>query len=425
MKTIALIDTNHGRGHHLMYMRWFSRTLLEDGYRVLAFFPVSSEISDWILAECPQYAASFHGIDLPNLERWDLPIIGKLKPKKNPLARYLQQYFLVLGRWQQAADAVQCAARELGFSLDLVFFNWLDNYFSYSFSHFWIDRIFPYPWSGLYFRPGEMRFGKQSRRPHYAIARSSHCQGLTILNEDMMETLRQTLTTPTFLAPDLTDESAPNPDCEIVKRIRIKAGQRKIIGLLGSLSKRKGIMTLLEVAQRSPVEDFFFVFAGTLQPQTFSQDYNQSFPEEYQQVKDYADAPPENCFFYTDFMATEADFNALVNCCDVLFAAYENFKYSSNILTKAAVFQKPVIVSEGFCMAERVQQHQLGVVVPEGNAGACLNALLTLVASDAADCFQFESYRQLHSRARLKQIFQALLGSSQPGAEAAREPMNV
>jgi hypothetical protein len=51
----------------------------------------------------------------------------------------------------------------------------------------------------------------------------------------------------------------------------------------------------------------------------------------------------------------EAQFNSLVYICDILFAAYNNFPNSSNILTKAAIFQRPVVVSNNFCMEKRVK----------------------------------------------------------------------
>jgi glycosyltransferase involved in cell wall biosynthesis len=412
MRTIVLIDTNYGRGHHLMYMRWISKILLTGNARVISFFPVSAEVSTWIQEHCPEKAEHFYAFDLPNLERWNLPLIGRRNSRHFFGVEYLQKILLILGRWKQAADAVNTACQKLGCSPDLVFFNWIDNYFSYYLSHRWIDLIFPYAWSGLYFRPGDLRFQKQVKRQHYAIAQSSRCLGLTLLNEDTIAAVKQTLAAPVVLFPDFTDESAPNPHYALVQKIREQAGDRKIIGLLGSLSKRKGIMTLLEVARRSQSEDYFFVFVGTFKSHTFAQDYNESFPEEFQTVKDCVAYPPDNCFFYTDFIASEADFNALVKTCDVLFAAYENFKYSSNILAKAAVFEKPVIVSEGYCMAERVKTHRLGVVVPEADVRACQEALKNLFAASVPEDqqrFDFASYRRLHSTERLAEIFQALL----------------
>jgi len=50
--------------------------------------------------------------------------------------------------------------------------------------------------------------------------------------------------------PDFTDESLPDFSFPIMKQIQDKAAGRKIIGLLGSLDKRKGFLTLLEVSQK-------------------------------------------------------------------------------------------------------------------------------------------------------------------------------
>ena len=52
----------------------------------------------------------------------------------------------------------------------------------------------------------------------------------------------------------------------------------------------------------------------------------------------------------------ESCFNALIAESDLIFAAYKQFTGSSNLLTKAAAFRKPVIVSRGLCMGRRVEQ---------------------------------------------------------------------
>ena len=61
----------------------------------------------------------------------------------------------------------------------------------------------------------------------------------------------------------------------------------------------------------------------------------------------------------------EPQFNAFINACDVIFTGYLNFKGSSNLLTKAAYFNKPVIASEGFCMGKRVEKYHTGIVIKQ------------------------------------------------------------
>ncbi len=60
----------------------------------------------------------------------------------------------------------------------------------------------------------------------------------------------------------------------------------------------------------------------------------------------------------------------MIDAADVVFCAFDDFPFSSNTLTKAAVFEKPVVVSEGYLMAERVRSYRTGEVVPQGNAEA-------------------------------------------------------
>ncbi len=48
------------------------------------------------------------------------------------------------------------------------------------------------------------------------------------------------------------------------------------------------------------------------------------------------------------------------------------------MLTKAAVFKKPVVVSDGFLMAERVRVYRMGENVPEGDVSAFHSELLLI-----------------------------------------------
>lgn len=122
---------------------------------------------------------------------------------------------------------------------------------------------------------------------------------------------------------------------------------------------------------------------------------------------------PHNCFFYFERIPNEAQFNSLVNVCDILFAVYNKFPHSSNILTKAATFKKPVIVSNKFCMAERVRKFGLGLTINEGNTLQCIEALYKLFSQSESDTRQtkqdFEGYKQFHSTERLYTAFSAIL----------------
>ncbi|ASC70439.1 hypothetical protein XM38_013780 [Halomicronema hongdechloris C2206] len=406
MKTVALVDANHGRGHHLTYMRFFCRTLLELGYRTLVFYPEPDAVIDWLKIHFPELIENLYVFRIDEYAHRKVPLIGKISSKLQPL--------VVIARWRYTNRIIKQAVKAVGHEPDLVFFNWLDNYLSYFLSHHLIDLIFPFKWSGIYFRPGDLRFKKRTFLSHYAIARSPRCQALTLLDEEFSRIIEDKLNIPIIPFPDLTDETPPDTALGVIKQIKLQARDRKIIGLIGSLSKRKGLFTFLEAAQRLVEKDYFFVLAGPLNKATFHQEYDQKLSDEFQRLERMIKSPPENCFFYLQSIPDGAEFNAFINIFDILFAAYENFPYSSNILTKAAVFRKPIIVSDGFCMEKRVKRFQFGLSIPEGNVAACVKAIQLLSESSSSDGlsleFDFEGYKQLHSTKRLGEIFTALLG---------------
>ena len=95
--------------------------------------------------------------------------------------------------------------------------------------------------------------------------------------------------------------------------------------------------------------------------------------------------------------------------CDVLFGSYIDFPYSSNILAKSAVLQKPVIVSDGSLMAERVRRFRLGEIIPQEDPSAAAGAMLRIL-QDVDAWLQrhrpaWEDYRQQHCFEALKSAF--------------------
>lgn len=402
MKTIVLVDTLWF-GHHPTYLKIFTKTLLELGYQVVTLCPEPAELSQWITLNCPRQTHLFHTFELQEPE-----------PKQS-LISLTPKLFTALAYWQRAASAIQNVSLKIGSSPDLVFFAWLDSYLSSYLIHHLVDKIFPYNWSGLYFRSYYQQikqrgwyFQRKSPNP-YTVLQSSHCQAVAILNEDMVETLQNKLKKkPVVIFPDFTDDSPPDFSFPITKQIQDKAAGRKIIGLLGSLDKRKGFLTLLEVSQEVAEENCFFVFAGKFEESCF-------LPQELTKIQNIVKSAPHNCFFYFERIPNEAQFNSLVYICDVLFAVYNNFPNSSNILTKAAIFEKPVVVSNNFCMGKRVCEFSLGLTINEGDTLQCIEALHYLCSRSKLDITQtkrdFEGYKRLHSIEQLHTAFQAILNT--------------
>jgi glycosyltransferase involved in cell wall biosynthesis len=397
MSKIALIDTHIG-GHHLMYLQFISKTLLELGHQAIVFCPDSDQITDWISIHCPKQIHQFKALPIQAPAPVRLPLLGRLP-----------QPFNVLARWQQVAGVAKEATAALGNPPDLVLFNWLDSYLSAYIPHQWVDHTFPYAWAGLCFKPQLSIDRALAQRKglfnYHEVCNADRCRGVGVLDAGMAIGLQPQIRNPVVTFPDFTDESAPDREFAVVQTLQQQAKGRPVIGLLGSLNKRKGLLTLLEAALRSPSKDWFFVFVGQLSTYTMS-------PAEIDRLNAIVASAPSNCLFHLERIPDEPQFNALVETCDVLFAAYENFPYSSNLLTKAAVFSKPVIASQGGCMGEQVKQFQLGVTIAEGNVDQCVAALQQLCDYSSADLAfnpDFAGYRQQNSIAQLRTALQELL----------------
>ena len=156
------------------------------------------------------------------------------------------------------------------------------------------------------------------------------------------------------------------------------------------------------------MDDYFFVFVGRLAEQTFS-------TQELESINNlvYSKWLSSNCFFHLEMIPDGIPFNSIVNICDILFAAYEKFPHSSNLLTKAAILEKPIIVSRQFCMAERVAKFNLGLSINEGDTLQCIEAIRYLCRQFEIPERQlqpnFEDYRYLHSIEQLKTSFLQIL----------------
>jgi len=399
LKVIALIEDSW-TGHRPTYLKLFNKTLLELGHQVITCCPEPQELEDWIKEHCQ-----------PEPEQYQIFEFRKPPSTKFPLQQ-LHPILNAVNLWCGAKVVADRAFRKLEKVPDLVFFCVLDGYLTMGLTHYLIDWIFPYQWSGLYFHPRHIRLKPKLwssfptfAQPHAAL-HSSHCPVVALLDEGITDRFQDRLSGKRVINfPDCIDASEPDFSFPLIKQIQEKAQGRKIIGLLGSQSKRKSIFTLIKVAQKMRSEPFFFLFAGNLYPKTFTK-------EEHSKILEIISLNLENCFFYWQVIP-EPRFNALVLICDILFAAYERFPHSSNMLNKASNFAKPIIISKNYCMAERVEKFNLGVSIHEGNVEECIEAIHLLGSTPLNDP-DFQGYLDAHTIDKLPPAFQKILECSSP-----------
>jgi len=387
--TLFLVD-GIWTGHHPTYVKLFAATFLELGYGVTVLCPRPDEVAAWIGVQRPGDLDRFRAFTYVDPE---------FHPRLPGLLR-------AAGRWRLTAAAVKRAGS--GVLPDLVFFAHLDAYFAARLPGWLVDRLFPARWSGLYFGPERLRAPQHGAVRRDGALGAAGCRSVALLDEGVAACLARELGgRPVVPFPDVADLSPPDRSYPLRQEMTSRAAGRRIVGLFGCIDKRKGTLTLLETAEQLANEPFFFVLAGVFYRQTFSS-------EELARLDRFVASRPENCLLHFGFIPDEAAFNALVEGCDIIYAAYHDFRHSSNLLTKAAFFRKPVIVSDGYCMAERVRRHNLGEVVADEGVSACIDAIRAAAGGRHWEP-DADGYLQQHSLEALKQAAAELLRHSVTG----------
>lgn len=370
---IAVIDCSVS-GHRETYYKAYTRTWASLENEVLLIAPQESGTGD---------VATFSKI----MTRPLLPL-----PVGKPIKKKLVVLKNALIRLQNLA-VIRQQLKE--FHPDLVYFPCLDDMLPTLAPLFLFDWLLPYSWSGLLV---------QSALPSYKpwmpdvrpFLRSRHCQGIGVLNEYSIDALKPFQPSIQRL-PDFADLSEPSKEYIVNEVLEEYVRGRKVIALLGSIATRKGISLLLSVIPFLPEEEYFFLIVGKSSLGSIQNHQLYEFEE-----------ARTNCLFDFEHIPDESSFNDFVAASDVIFAAYRNFTGSSNLLTKAAAFGKPVIVSQGGCMGKRVAEYGMGAVIPEDDADACRQAIIDLCRQGAPNPQSFAKYAAEHSLSKLREGLAAI-----------------
>lgn len=404
-KLVALADTRWG-GHHPTYLREFTASLLRLGARVILLCQKPEEI----LAGLPDDASR----ERVHPVVFEHPNHGVFSRKRDhdPMS--------TISRWLATGKAVHGAETKLGRRVDLVFFPYLDSYIRFAPFPKLPSLAIGRPWSGLYFRNAHLEPGHPSGTTWWKraakgdrILAARDCRGICVLDERFNDRLQAATGRAVHAFPDMTDESPPAEPTEAAREILSKANGRKIIGLI-AMEKRKGLLTLLRAAAiaRRLGEPWYFVATGPFARSTFNAE-DLRFCEEIARAAASGEINNVHLDLAGHRIQDGVPYNTLFAAFDVIWAAYENFEGSSNALTKAAAFRKPLVATAGQCVGARVEKHQLGRVFPQGDPGAAVEAIRGTLARKAADGSTldpaFDAYHRMHSRARLDEIFSELL----------------
>ena len=382
-----------------MYFKLLVRALLDLGCTVLALCPKPEEVD-----------SSLWDLDDAARARLTLGMLGWAPPLRGfPHAlRHRAQTIRLLYSIRKRVRLWEAENRK---SMELIFFACIyDGQFCKFRRAEW---VLPYRWSGLYlhcrsFRmPGSVipQSGKLPCPERFF--RSSKLHSIAILDEGATTALERLSARPVVVFPDLTDENVDEEPTPLAAKIKRFASGAPIVTALGNLQHTKGITTLARLALDPANSDLCFAFIGQVAWATFK-------PEDRVLISSLMDRCP-NVYTHFAMVPDERSFNSVIRSSDVIFAAYLDFPNSSGILTKAAVFRKPIIVSDGYLMAERIRNFHIGEIVPEGDVEAAGRAIREIIKNQDAWLArrrpQWQEYHEKHCYNSLKASFSNLLGA--------------
>lgn len=172
--------------------------------------------------------------------------------------------------------------------------------------------------------------------------------------------------------PDVTDTSLPERTSDVATLIKKHAAGRKIIFLGGAIGGTKNITLWTELIFKLDKKQYFFVQIGKI-------DYSTLSKSDLQGLKKIQNSVPENVYLIDAYLENEAIFNEIISLSSVIWGVYRDFDRSSNILTKAALFSKPIVVSNRYLMGRRVIEYKIGMTVSETNVEDVSAAITTLM----------------------------------------------
>ena len=296
-------------------------------------------------------------------------------------------------------DELNVAERSFGVRPNLVFFLYLDMIGDDRRGCRYLARWLNAPWAGILFDPA-CSDDAESRRPEQFF-QCGNARGAAFLNPHCVGPYERLLPDLRFgSVPDVTDAETLPGGSPFGERLRAAAGGRTIVLQMGSLSPHKGTLRFIDVIRRADPQRFFFAIVGEI--------FWEAFGYDQPDLRRFFDDLPANCLAHIGYIEDARELNSIIAAADILYAVYSGFRPSSNTLTKAAIFQKPVIVSDQYLMGERVRRYDIGAAVGGGNSDEIVAALEALRQRDRSG-FGFSAYYRDHSVDALKSDLRSLL----------------
>lgn len=399
-KEILLVDLCFFEGHHETYFMEILSTLIENGYRVYASCVDNKKLR-----------ANIRMAQIQHCQVVDITLspIDKLF---NKMAQFIDQVgatFFEPAHIRYASLSTLLATKRLLSQTNPrlpVFFTHADS--ALPAVPAWLSqRLFPTQWMGLFIWPSykaSIGIGRKKSRQRYLAEKSlslASCKAVLVLDpvyQDFFDKQFNTLPTihlpelvcPTFKLGDDAEAATPIMD-QIVK----EAGGRKIVSILGSLTRKKNLLLFLEAFSQLDPNRYFALVAGRLKE-------NQYTAEELARIEILTRRLSQNAFIRLDYyIPNEATFEQLIQLSDILFLHYQDHPFSSNILTRAIAHRKPVIVSQSYIMKKTLERYDWEMAVSDKPCDI-VQAIQTLASHFVIKENKYAEFMRDHSKEQFK-----------------------
>lgn len=276
----------------------------------------------------------------------------------------------------------------INWPIDFLFFMYIDMLPHFNWHWRGKNGLFFFPWGGICFAydPATALARRQS-----AYFKKSQFKGLCIPNSMACNDISLIATNKIFTCiPDITNTDIMDTMSVLSKQLRDKSAGRKIVLLCGSIESRKNIRSFCQMARLADAEKWYFAIVGEIYSISLT-------PEDVDSILTLLNCCRNNFFVHNDFLEDERELNNVINESNILFCAYRNFTKSSNMISKAAYFDKPIIVSKGYEMGAMVEHYRIGRCVHEDDVPAMVETLEDL-DRHPVDPACFATYRREHNK---------------------------
>lgn len=377
-----------GHGHLDSWNALFVSILMAGGHRVIAVTEDSGALSRRLEASGDLRSPNLQLFDLVDLRpgpcvrtfarvgRVLRRIWRTLSRRPDPLACDPQAYYLEPVEFARHLNIVSKKAR---WAPSLVLNMYMDLYRTDEARWQAFDREQSLPWVGIRFIPPE--------NPTEGYYGTKSLSGMCFLDERVVDAYRAIFPRKQFFfLPDVTHSDLPDESSALLQRIVREAAGRKIVFLGGTIVKSKNIAAWFRLIAMADPQQWYFVQIGEIR-------WDELDAQELQALRAAIDSPPGNLLVHDAYLPDERTFNEIMRASDIIFAVYRDFRISSNMLGKAAAFDKPILVADNHLMGARVVRYRIGRAVPQDDPEAMLLALDQLIDPLHA-CTGFRDYRE-------------------------------